>query len=96
MENGLSGVNRGDGGGGMYDRRSMADAQRLDVRPAAANRQLPKTFDKREEENHYLTLAAQGDIEARNVLIERNLRLVAYIRNHWTNQRLLKIYCQQA
>ena len=32
-----------------------------------------------EEEQHYLSLAAQGDLEARNVLIERNLRLVAHI-----------------
>ena len=32
-----------------------------------------------EEEKHYLTLAAQGDLEARNVLIERNLRLVSHI-----------------
>lgn len=32
-----------------------------------------------EEEKHYLELAAQGDIDARNVLIERNLRLVAHI-----------------
>ena len=31
------------------------------------------------EEKHYLELAAQGDLEARNVLIERNLRLVAHI-----------------
>lgn len=31
------------------------------------------------EERHYLELAAQGDMEARNVLIERNLRLVAHI-----------------
>ena len=31
------------------------------------------------EEQHYLELAAQGDLEARNVLIERNLRLVAHI-----------------
>ena len=46
-ENGLAGVNRVDGGGGMYDRRSMADAQQLDVGPAAANRQLSKTLDKR-------------------------------------------------
>ena len=34
-----------------------------------------------EEEQHYLTLAAQGDPEARNVLIERTLRLVAHIMN---------------
>ena len=32
-----------------------------------------------EEEQHYLILAGQGDLEARNVLIERNLRLVAHI-----------------
>ena len=31
------------------------------------------------EEKHYLALAAQGDTDARNVLIERNLRLVAHI-----------------
>ena len=34
-----------------------------------------------EEENHYLNLATQGDQDARNVLIERNLRLVAHIMN---------------
>lgn len=34
-----------------------------------------------EEEQHYLSLAVQGDMEARNVLIERNLRLVAHIMN---------------
>jgi len=32
-----------------------------------------------EEEQHYLALSAQGDIVARNILIERNLRLVAHI-----------------
>ena len=32
-----------------------------------------------QEERHYLTLAAQGDLDARNILIERNLRLVAHI-----------------
>ena len=32
-----------------------------------------------EEERYYLTLSAQGDTNARNVLIERNLRLVAHI-----------------
>ena len=31
------------------------------------------------EEKHYLALAAQGDTDARNILIERNLRLVAHI-----------------
>ena len=31
------------------------------------------------EEQHYLQLCAQGDANARNILIERNLRLVAHI-----------------
>ena len=34
-----------------------------------------------QEERHYLSLARQGDLHARNVLIERNLRLVAHIMN---------------
>lgn len=34
-----------------------------------------------QEEQHYLKLSAQGDLEARNILIERNLRLVAHIMN---------------
>ena len=32
-----------------------------------------------EEERHYLARAAQGDMEARNILVERNLRLVAHV-----------------
>ena len=32
-----------------------------------------------EEERHYLERAAQGDLEARNILVERNLRLVAHV-----------------
>ena len=39
---------------------------------------FPKPLTE-EEERHYLELSAKGDIEARNVLIERNLRLVAHI-----------------
>ena len=34
-----------------------------------------------QEERYYLDLAAKGDIDARNILIERNLRLVAHIMN---------------
>lgn len=34
-----------------------------------------------QEEQMYLSRAAEGDLEARNVLIERNLRLVAHIMN---------------
>ena len=32
-----------------------------------------------EEERHYLMLSKSGDLESRNILIERNLRLVAHI-----------------
>ena len=41
---------------------------------------FPKPLTE-EEERHYLALAAKGDMEARNLLIERNLRLVAHIMN---------------
>ena len=40
---------------------------------------FPKPLSKAQEQ-HYLALAARGDLEARNILIERNLRLVAHIR----------------
>ena len=39
---------------------------------------FPKPLTE-EEEQRYLALAAGGDLEARNILIERNLRLVAHI-----------------
>lgn len=39
---------------------------------------FPKPLTE-EEERHYLSLAKAGDLDARNVLIERNLRLVAHI-----------------
>ena len=35
-----------------------------------------------EEEKYYLSLSAKGDLNARNILIERNLRLVAHIMNN--------------
>ena len=39
-----------------------------------------------QEEAHYLKLSAQGDLEARNILIERNLRLVAHIMKKYYAQ----------
>lgn len=39
-----------------------------------------------QEEQYYLKLSAQGDMEARNVLIERNLRLVAHIMKKYYAQ----------
>ena len=46
---------------------------------------FPKPLSE-EEERHYLALAAQGDLDARNVLIERNLRLVAHIMKKYYAQ----------
>ena len=39
---------------------------------------FPKPLTE-EEERRYVALAQSGDLDARNVLIERNLRLVAHI-----------------
>ena len=39
-----------------------------------------------EEERHYLELSAKGDLEARNILVERNLRLVAHIMKKYYTQ----------
>ena len=37
-----------------------------------------------EEECYYLACAAQGDLEARNIMVERNLRLAAHVmKNRW-------------
>lgn len=46
---------------------------------------FPKPLSAKEEQ-HYLTLAAQGDLDARNILIERNLRLVAHIMKKYYTQ----------
>ena len=46
---------------------------------------FPKPLTE-EEEKHYLRLSTQGDLEARNVLIERNLRLVAHVMKKYYAQ----------
>ena len=46
---------------------------------------FPKTLTKAEEA-HYLALAAEGDLDARNILIERNLRLVSHIMKKYYAQ----------
>ena len=46
---------------------------------------FPKPLSAQEEQ-HYLRLSAQGDLEARNILIERNLRLVAHIMKKYYAQ----------
>ena len=39
-----------------------------------------------QEEQYYLKRSAEGDLEARNILIERNLRLVAHIMKKYYTQ----------
>lgn len=46
---------------------------------------FPKPLTE-EEERYYLERSAQGDLEARNILIERNLRLVAHIMKKYYSQ----------
>jgi len=46
---------------------------------------FPKPLTE-EEERYYLELAGKGDLEARNVLVERNLRLVAHIMKKYYAQ----------
>ena len=41
-----------------------------------------------EEENHYLELLEQGDENAKNILVERNLRLVAHISKKYTGPNI--------
>ena len=46
---------------------------------------FPKPLSEKEEK-YYLQLSSQGDLEARNILIERNLRLVAHIMKKYYSQ----------
>ena len=46
---------------------------------------FPKPLSQQQEQ-HYLELAAQGDLQARNILIESNLRLVAHIMKKYYAQ----------
>ena len=46
---------------------------------------FPKPLSAKEE-RHFLALAAEGDLNARNILIERNLRLVAHIIKKYYTQ----------
>ncbi|WP_352168822.1 sigma factor [Proteiniborus sp. MB09-C3] len=45
---------------------------------------FPKPLSQ-EEEEHYLMLYEQGDEDAKNILVERNLRLVAHIVKKYHN-----------
>lgn len=50
----------------------------LTLRLSSSNGSFPRPL-KAEEEKKYLELAKNGDNDARNILVEHNLRLVAHI-----------------
>ena len=55
-----------------------ANTMLYSLRLNSAAGSFPKPLSN-EEEAHYLKKAAEGDLEARNIVVERNLRLVAHI-----------------
>lgn len=57
----------------------------LTLRLSGNTGSFPKPL-KAEEERKYLDLAQQGDLEARNILVEHNLRLVAHIVKKYYTQ----------
>ena len=65
----------------------MADAEQYALFAAGRRRRelVPEAAERRGG-RHYLALSAQGDLAARNVLIERNLRLVAHIMKKYYSQ----------
>lgn len=63
----------------------MLSSMMYSLRISGAGGSFPKPLTP-EEEQHYLKLSAEGDLVARNVLIERNLRLVAHIMKKYYSQ----------
>lgn len=57
----------------------------LTLRLSGDGRSFPRPLKAQEEQN-YLERLAQGDLEARNKLIEHNLRLVAHIAKKYYAQ----------
>ena len=55
------------------------------LRLSGGSGSFPKPL-KAEEEQRYLQLSAQGDLNARNILVEHNLRLVAHIVKKYYSQ----------
>ena len=58
------------------------------LRLTTSSGSFPKPLSA-EEERYYLERFAQGDIEARNILVERNLRLVAHILKKYYERELI-------
>ena len=63
----------------------MLSSMLCSLRVAGGGNSFPKPLGA-EEERYYLARSANGDLEARNILIERNLRLVAHIMKKYYSQ----------
>ena len=63
----------------------LVSAMLYSLRLGGSTGSFPKPLSAAQEK-HYLELSAQGDLEARNILIERNLRLVAHIMKKYYAQ----------
>ena len=63
----------------------MLSSMLCSLRLSGAGGSFPKPLSA-EEERVYLARSAGGDLEARNILIERNLRLVAHIMKKYYTQ----------
>jgi len=75
----LQAVNRlAAGGGRMLSAAVLMMLSSMLYSLRLAGGSFPKPLTAKEE-RYYLELASKGDLEARNILIERNLRLVAHI-----------------
>lgn len=71
----------------------MLNALVFSLRLSGNTGSFPKPL-KGEEERKYLELAQQGDLEARNILVEHNLRLVAHIVKKCYPKRRLALELQ--
>ena len=63
----------------------MLSSMLCSLRLSGAGGSFPKPLSA-DEERVYLARSAAGDLEARNILIERNLRLVAHIMKKYYTQ----------
>ena len=85
QENGLAGVNRVEAEVVIMIAAAWLMLSGLMYSLQLSTGSFPKPLTQ-EQEEYYLALAAQGDLEARNILIERNLRLVAHIMKKYYAQ----------
>lgn len=70
----------------MWLFEALSSGVMLILKVSSSSGAFPRPLTKEEEEK-YLALASQGDVEARNMLVEHNLRLVAHIVKKYYSAR---------